>query len=123
MRVRLSNELGTQALRIGAAHVAVRAAGANIVPGTDRPLTFSRRTAVTIPNNAAMLSDPVRLDVPASADLAVSIYLPDNTTVETVHQLPQQNELRVADGPGRQERRNEFSHRAIESRTRLSGRS
>ena len=41
VRVRLSNALGTQSVVIGAAHIALRSTGAAIVPGSDRPLTFS----------------------------------------------------------------------------------
>jgi lysophospholipase L1-like esterase len=41
VRVRVSNEFGTTALRIGGAHVALRQAGSEIVAGTDRVLTFS----------------------------------------------------------------------------------
>jgi lysophospholipase L1-like esterase len=85
VRIRLSNELGTAPLRIGAAHVALRAAGADIVAGTDRPLTFGGRPAVVIPAGAPMLSDPVTLAVPAQADLAVSLYLPGQSAATTAH--------------------------------------
>ncbi|TWI49809.1 lysophospholipase L1-like esterase [Pseudoduganella flava] len=85
VRIRLSNELGTTPLKIGAAHVALRAAGADVVPGTDRPLTFGGRTAVVIPPGAPMLSDPITLAVPAQSDLAVSLYLPAQTAAATMH--------------------------------------
>ena len=48
-RVRLTNEYGTQALQIGAAHVAISAGAAAIQPGTDRVLTFSGSPSITIP--------------------------------------------------------------------------
>src|SRR6476659_9403255 len=69
VRVRLSNAYGKRTVDIGAAHIALRAQGAGIVAGSDRPLTFSGRPAVSIPPNALVLSDPVKLDVPASGDL------------------------------------------------------
>jgi lysophospholipase L1-like esterase len=85
VRVRLSNELGTTPLRIGAAHVALRASGADIQAGTDRVLTFSGNTSITIPPGAPVLSDPVDLNVPALSDLAISLYLPGTASGTTVH--------------------------------------
>lgn len=76
VRVRLSNAFGTQPLAVGAAHIAIRGAGAAIVPGSDRTLTFGGAKSTKIWAGALMISDPVELDVPALGDLAVSIYLP-----------------------------------------------
>ena len=42
-RVRLSNAYGKQPVEIGAVHIAVRGHGAEIVPESDRALTFSGR--------------------------------------------------------------------------------
>jgi lysophospholipase L1-like esterase len=78
VRVRLSNAFGTQPLAIGAAHIALRGEGAAIVPGSDRALTFGGAKTTTIWAGALAVSDPVKLDFPALADLAVSIYLPGN---------------------------------------------
>jgi lysophospholipase L1-like esterase len=85
VRIKLSNELGTTPLLIGGAHVALRQTGGNIVVGSDRPLTFSGFSGITIPAGAPMLSDPVDLNVQANADLAVSIYLPEGTPATTIH--------------------------------------
>ncbi|QBE67446.1 SGNH/GDSL hydrolase family protein [Pseudoduganella lutea] len=85
VRIRLSNELGTAPLRIGAAHVALRAGGAEIVADTGRALTFGGRPAVVIPPGAPVLSDPVDLVVPARADLTVSLHLPGEAQASTVH--------------------------------------
>lgn len=84
-RVWLSNTFGTAALAIGAAHIAIHADGSAIVPGSDRPLTFSGRASITIPPGAEMLSDSVALDVPESGDLAVSVYVPNKADVSTWH--------------------------------------
>ena len=84
-RVWLSNTFGTAALAIGAAHIAIHADGSAIVPGSDRPLTFSGRASITIPPGAEMLSDSVALDVPESGDLAVSVYVPNKAGVSTWH--------------------------------------
>ena len=85
VRIRVSNELGTTPLRIGAAHIALRQAGSDIVPGTDRVLTFSGATSITVPAGAPVLSDPVDLTVPALGDLAVSLYLPGEVRATTIH--------------------------------------
>jgi lysophospholipase L1-like esterase len=84
-RVRVSNAFGATPLTVGAAHIALRSTGSAIVPASDRPLTFSGRTAITIPAGAEVLSDAVDLDVPQSGDLAISIYAPAKTGPPTWH--------------------------------------
>jgi lysophospholipase L1-like esterase len=90
VRVRLSNAYGKQTIYIGAVHIALRAQGAGIVASSDRILTFSGRPAVSIPPNALVLSDPVKLDVPAAGDLAISIYIPKAATGAGIHYAAQQ---------------------------------
>jgi lysophospholipase L1-like esterase len=90
IRVRLSNAYGKETVEIGAAHVALRAQGAGIVAGSDRPLTFSGRSSVSIPPNAPVLSDPVKLDVPAASDLAISIFIPKQAEGAGIHYAAQQ---------------------------------
>ena len=80
VRVVLSNSLGTLPLRVGAAHVALRDAGAAIVAASDHVLTFGGLPRPTIPPGALLVSDPVDLTVPDSGDLAVDLYLPDDTS-------------------------------------------
>lgn len=87
VRVEFSNAFGVRPLVIGAAHVALRARGAAIVSGSDRTLLFDGSPSVTIPPGALELSDPVNLEVPAAADLAVSLYVPGATGPATVHPL------------------------------------
>lgn len=85
VRVRLSNEHGRRALTVGAAHLAIAGAGASILPGTDRVLTFSGRRSVTIQPGAPVLSDPVSLKVGHLARLAVSLHLPGAAGRVTLH--------------------------------------
>lgn len=87
LRVRFSNAFGSAPLRIGDAHVALAGSGASIMPGTDRALTFSGRESFTAPPGAMVLSDPVRLHVPALARLTVSIFVPEETGPATWHAL------------------------------------
>lgn len=87
VRVRISNTFGKQPLLIGSAHIALRGSESGIAGGTDRTLTFSGRASISIPAGALVLSDPVKLAVPASTDLAVSLFFPQSTREDTVHPL------------------------------------
>ncbi|MDT7951735.1 MAG: SGNH/GDSL hydrolase family protein [Acetobacteraceae bacterium] len=80
VRVVVSNSLGTLPLRIGAAHVARRTAGAAIDAATDHALTFGGLAHPTVPPGALLVSDPVDLAVPDSGDLVVDLYLPEDTS-------------------------------------------
>jgi lysophospholipase L1-like esterase len=83
VRVKLSNELGTAPLIVGAASVAKRDTNELIVPGSGRPLTFGGNPDITIPAGAIAVSDPVRLDARSLTDLAIDIYLPGDTGATT----------------------------------------
>lgn len=87
VRVRLSNAFGTQPLTIKAARVAVSAAlnSARIDPATDRALTFSGRTEVTLPAGADYWSDPVALKVAPLTSLAISLHYAAAPSVQTGH--------------------------------------
>ena len=97
-RIWISNRFGVAPLHVGAAHIAVSAVASpnanvemsEIVPASDRALTFDHNSSVTISPGATIASDPVTLDVPALANLAVSLYLPDPTLGTTVHGGAQQ---------------------------------
>jgi lysophospholipase L1-like esterase len=79
LRVVVTNTFGTAALKIGAASVALRDGEAAIVPRSARPLTFAGAPQVSVPAGAVLLSDPVDLTAPDFADLAIDLYLPDDT--------------------------------------------
>jgi lysophospholipase L1-like esterase len=84
-RVQLSNSHGTAPLVVGAVHIALRAKGSEIVAGSDRALTFSGRPTAWIPAGASVVSDAVDLNVPADADLSVSVYIPGDSGPATMH--------------------------------------
>jgi len=98
VRVTLSNAFSAAPLTIGAAHIAVRAKEAAIAAGTDRALTFSGFATTTIPAGAIVVSDPVTLGVPAFADLAIDLYLPDDVEGQsmTVHRAALQTSYLAA---------------------------
>jgi lysophospholipase L1-like esterase len=90
VRIRISNTLGDDPLRIGSAHIARRASGADIDPASDRALTFQGQPSTTVPARAMVVSDPISLDVPALSDLSVSLFLPEATAATTSHILAKQ---------------------------------
>ena len=90
VRVRLSNAYGRESVTVGAAHIALRDHESAITPGSDRPLTFGGHPSVSIPADATVLSDPVYLNLPASADVAVSLFLPKPTAAAGIHYAAQQ---------------------------------
>jgi lysophospholipase L1-like esterase len=76
VRLRISNAYGLRPLQIAAARVALRDSGAAIIAASDRRLTFGGEASASIAAGAVLVSDPVALDVPPLADLAVSFHLP-----------------------------------------------
>jgi len=88
LRVRFSNETGLYPLVIGAAHLAKPAPdgplGA-IDTATDRALTFGGLGAITVAPGAAVLSDPVEMDVAPLSKLAVSLFVPRWTGPSVIH--------------------------------------
>jgi lysophospholipase L1-like esterase len=84
VRVTLTNAFGATPLAIGAAHVALRDKDAAIVVGSDRILTFSGKAAFDIPAGAVAVSDPVSLKVAPFVDVAIDLFLPGDSTAQTV---------------------------------------
>jgi lysophospholipase L1-like esterase len=86
VRVRFSNAYGTNTVNINAARVAL-AAGAgsagngDMAPATDTPLTFRGAPGVVIPRGEVVWSDPVPFDLPATTNVAVSIYFGDMSAI------------------------------------------
>jgi lysophospholipase L1-like esterase len=85
LRVRFSNEFNPAATVVGEAHIALAGLAGSTVPYSDRQLTFGGQSSITIPPNAAVYSDPVRLAVPTLGSVAVSLFLPANAEMVTIH--------------------------------------
>lgn len=90
VRVRLSNAYGNQPVEIAAAHIALSGQKSGVTAGSDHALTFSGRPAVMIPADALVLSDPVKLDVSAGSNVAISIFVPKAATGAGIHYAAQQ---------------------------------
>ncbi len=85
VRIALSNAYGHEPVTIGAARIARSLGGSRIDAGSDRALTFGGRSSVTLLPGAPVLSDPVDLRAPALAEVAVSLYLPQDTALRSFH--------------------------------------
>jgi lysophospholipase L1-like esterase len=85
IRIALTNKFGTTPLRIDSAHVALSAGTGKVADvgrvqsSTDHPLLFNHQPSVTIPTGSFVLSDPVPMAVSSFADVAISIYIPEQT--------------------------------------------
>ncbi|MGW2779713.1 SGNH/GDSL hydrolase family protein [Streptomyces populi] len=88
-RVRLSNRLGTRALRLGAVTLALQLPGEpgspRAVADSVRAVTFAGAGSVTVPVGRDLVSDPVALSVPADANLLVSVHTPADSGPATCH--------------------------------------
>ncbi|WP_433524736.1 GDSL-type esterase/lipase family protein [Nocardia pseudovaccinii] len=91
LRVRLTNRYGATPVTIGAARIAVRKSGAEIVAETDTELRFDGEVSATLPAGADLVSDPVDFATTAGTDLALSIYLPEETGLAPFSHLPMES--------------------------------
>jgi lysophospholipase L1-like esterase len=92
VRVRLTNEFGTEPLRIDAATIGVSAGISGVDAATLHDLAFGGSPSIVIPPGAEVLSDPVSMAVPGFTNLAISIYLPlQQVSDVTVHSSAQQD--------------------------------
>ena len=77
--------MGTTPLTIGVATLALAGRDSTIEPASLRELTFGGAASITVPAGAPALSDPVDLRVNDLAELAISLYLPEETAPATMH--------------------------------------
>ena len=101
-RVVFSNAFGTAPLSIGAASIALRDKDSAVVSASVRKLSVNGSGTFTVPAGAIVLSDAVQLAVPARADLAIDVFVPDDlgrgTSPITMHNGA--NQTSYASAPG-----------------------
>jgi lysophospholipase L1-like esterase len=90
LRIRLSNAFGSAPVTFGHAYVGLQAAGAGLVTGSNREVTFGGRPSVTIPVGAEVLSDPLPGAVAPQTNLAVSVFVQGSGGVVTGHNAAHQ---------------------------------
>jgi lysophospholipase L1-like esterase len=76
LRLRFTNESGSDVLVLGAVHVGAAGPNGSVIAGTDHVVTFDGKTGVSIPASAPLLSDPVNMKVDALQKLEISAYVP-----------------------------------------------
>lgn len=82
LRLRLCNAYGDkpvviQSVRIALAAGTGSAGSGEVNPSTDRPVPFRGAPGVVIPAGETIWSDPIDFDLPATADVALSIHFGD----------------------------------------------
>ncbi|MFF5533706.1 SGNH/GDSL hydrolase family protein [Streptomyces cinerochromogenes] len=90
LRVRFTNAFGDRPLTLDGVHAGLRARGAALRPGSNRPLTFGGARTVTVPAGAVAWSDPLPGRVPAGTDLVISLHTPDAAGPATGHWMAMQ---------------------------------
>ena len=96
LQVRFSNEAGTSPITINAASVAIIDKDSTVKANSIRKLSFGGSDSIVIPPGAPALSDAVDLTVDTLAEVAVSIYIKDETPASTVHM----GRIAYMSGPG-----------------------
>lgn len=97
VRIRLSNEYGTDALRIKRVRIALTAQGASIKPGSDRALLFDGKEPIEIAKGQARTSDALMFALPGLANVTISMELEGAAPTQTTHREPLQSGW-LADG-------------------------
>jgi lysophospholipase L1-like esterase len=97
LRIRVSNAFGDRPLTVDDAHAGLRSQGAAVRAGTDKQLTFGGSRTVTVPPGASAWSDPLPGEVPAQADLVVSLHTPDAAGPASGHGMALQTSY-ISDG-------------------------
>ncbi|MDQ6837875.1 MAG: GDSL-type esterase/lipase family protein [Actinomycetota bacterium] len=87
LRLRLSDAFDTAAVTVTRATVALRQSGAALQAGTDSTVTVGGLASFVLPAHGVALTDPVDLQVPPEADLAISLYFAAPTGQTTWHPL------------------------------------
>ena len=84
-RIHLSNAYGTTPVTVGAARMAVETSGTAVDGTTDKAITFSGSTSVTIAAGQQVTSDPVNITYTFGQKLAVSLYVKGTFSPLTQH--------------------------------------
>ncbi|HVV26388.1 MAG TPA: GDSL-type esterase/lipase family protein [Rhizomicrobium sp.] len=76
IRLRFTNEGGSDVLVLGSVHVGAAGPDGSVLPGSDHVVTFDGHRGVSIPASAPLLSDPVEMPVTALEKLVITSYVP-----------------------------------------------
>ncbi|MET8829277.1 SGNH/GDSL hydrolase family protein [Streptomyces sp. NPDC004610] len=90
LRVRLSNAFGDRPVTFDHVRAGRQKNGAELVRGSNKPLTFDGARSVTVPAGEWVYSDPLPGKLPAGTDLVISIHSPDAAGPLTGHGMAMQ---------------------------------
>jgi len=107
-RIRLSNALGTKPVTFDGVFVGLQLSGAEVVRGTNRPVSFAGKNAVTIAPGDSAWSDPIALPFVAESSnlalagrkLAVSFHVAGESGPMTWHAKALQSSYLTGPGAG-----------------------
>jgi len=107
-RIRLSNALGTKPVAFDGVFVGLQLSGAEVVRGTNRPVSFAGKNAVTIAPGDSAWSDPIALPFVAESSnlalagrkLAVSFHVAGESGPMTWHAKALQSSYLTGPGAG-----------------------
>jgi lysophospholipase L1-like esterase len=87
LRLRLSNAMSTEPLRLRNVHIALATStGSSVIdPASNRPVTFGGLSDIVIPAGADYISDPIKMTVADQSTLAVSFHMPEAPKQQTGH--------------------------------------
>ncbi len=102
LRVHLSNRYGTAPVQLGPVTVGLRGAGASLVAGSARPVTFGGQPSVATPPGGDVVSDPVKLSFAPFRDLAISVHVPGAVKYPDEHLSTRQTSYLSPRGSGDQ---------------------
>ncbi len=87
LRVHLSNAFGTEPLHFTSVHIArpLSTSSPAIDPASDKALSFSGSSDVTVPAGAEYISDPIDYSVAPLSNLAISFHLDTPPAQQTGH--------------------------------------
>ncbi|MCY1139188.1 SGNH/GDSL hydrolase family protein [Actinoplanes sp. Pm04-4] len=97
VRIKLSNEFGSDPLTVSAVYVAAHQQASTVDASTNAHVTFDGGDSVTIEAGQTAVSDPVQFSLPAGGDIAVSAYVPQRIGSVTQHAFANRNNY-VASG-------------------------
>ncbi|MFE2045663.1 SGNH/GDSL hydrolase family protein [Streptomyces sp. NPDC059477] len=90
LRIRLSNAFGDRPVTFDNVYAGRQKTGAELVRGSNKPLTFNGSRSVTIPAGGSVYSDPLPGKLPAQTNLVVSVHSPDAAGRMTGHGMAMQ---------------------------------
>ncbi|MFF0227384.1 SGNH/GDSL hydrolase family protein [Streptomyces sp. NPDC004629] len=90
LRIRLSNSFGDRPVTFDSVYAGIQRAGAEVLRGSNRRLTFGGARSVTVPAGSTVRSDPLPGRTAPGTDLVVSFHTPDAAGPATGHGMAMQ---------------------------------